>query len=159
MYLHKASNDVAMLHDVKKCPSNKFEMKDMVEASYVIGIEIFHDRSQGLLGLSQKGYTNKVLKRFKLEKCSTRIVPIQKGDKFSQMQCPRNDLEQKKMESIPYPSVVGSLMFAQTCTRPNISFVVGMLGRYQSNPGIEHWKAAKKVIRYLQDTKDLHADI
>ena len=63
------------------------------------------------------------------------------------------------MESIPYPSVVGSLMFAQTCTRPNISFVVGMLGRYQSNPGIEHWKAAKKVIRYLQDTKDLHADI
>ena len=50
MYLHKASNDVAMLHDVKKCPSNKFEMKDMVEASYVIGIEIFHDRSQGFLG-------------------------------------------------------------------------------------------------------------
>jgi hypothetical protein len=43
------------------------------------------------------------------------------------------------MESIPYASVVGSLMYAQTCTRPDISFAVGMLGRYQSNLGREHW--------------------
>ncbi|XP_057964028.1 uncharacterized protein LOC131155117 [Malania oleifera] len=40
-----------------------------------------------------------------------------------------------------------------TCTRPNISFTVGMLERYQSNPGMEHWKAAKKVLRYLKGTK------
>ncbi|KAL0286312.1 UNVERIFIED_CONTAM: Retrovirus-related Pol polyprotein from transposon TNT 1-94 [Sesamum angustifolium] len=43
----------------------------------------------------------------------------------------------------------------EVCTRPDIAFAVGMLGRYQSNPGIEHWKAAKKVMRYLQGTKDL----
>ncbi|XP_050125357.1 secreted RxLR effector protein 161-like [Malus sylvestris] len=58
------------------------------------------------------------------------------------------------MESIPYASIVGSLMYAQTCTRPDISFAVGMLGRYQSNPRMDHWKAAKKVMRYLQGTKD-----
>ena len=46
-------------------------------------------------------------------------------------------------------------MYAQTCTRPDISFVVGMLGRFQSNPGFDHWTAAKKVMRYLQGTKDL----
>ncbi|XP_047257553.1 secreted RxLR effector protein 161-like [Capsicum annuum] len=45
-------------------------------------------------------------------------------------------------------------MYAQTCTSPNIIFAVGMLGRYQSNPGMDHWKAAKKVLRYLQGTKD-----
>ena len=123
-----ATNNVAMLHDVKKFLSNNFEMKDMGEASYVIGIEIFRDRSQGLLGLSQKSYINKVLERFRMDKCSAGIVPIQKGDKFSQMQCPKNDLERKAMESIPYASVVGSLMYAQTCTRPDISFAIGMLG-------------------------------
>ena len=58
------------------------------------------------------------------------------------------------MEAIPYAYVVGSLMYAQICTRPDISFVVGMLGRYQSNPGLDHWKAAKKVLRYLQGTKE-----
>jgi len=45
-------------------------------------------------------------------------------------------------------------MYAQTCTRPDISFAIGMLGRYQSNPGMDHWKAAKKVLRYLQGTKN-----
>jgi len=70
------------------------------------------------------------------------------------MQCPKNDLERKQMENIPYASIVGSLMYAQTCTRPDISFAVGMLGRYQSNPRLDHWKTAKKVLRYLQGTKD-----
>ncbi|XP_068503918.1 secreted RxLR effector protein 161-like [Phaseolus vulgaris] len=89
-----------------------------------------------------------------MDKCSTSPVPIQKGDKFSLMQCPKNDLERKQMENIPYASIVGSLMYAQTCTRPDISFVVGMLGRYQSNPGLDHLKTAKKVLRYLQRTND-----
>ncbi|XP_059654473.1 secreted RxLR effector protein 161-like [Cornus florida] len=58
------------------------------------------------------------------------------------------------MKNIPYASAVGSLMYAQVCTRPDIAFVVGMLGRYQSDPGMDHWRAAKKVMRYLQKTKN-----
>jgi len=54
------------------------------------------------------------------------------------MQCPKNDLERKEMEHTPYASTVGSLMYAQTCTCLDISFVVGMLGQYHNNPGIEH---------------------
>lgn len=45
-------------------------------------------------------------------------------------------------------------MYAQVCTRPEISFVVGMMGRYQSDPGLDHWRAAKKLMRYLQGTKN-----
>jgi hypothetical protein len=89
-----------------------------------------------------------------MENCSTSVALIQNGDKFSLMQCPQNELERKQMEGIPYVSTIGSLMYTQTCTRPDISFAVGILGRYQSNPGMDHWKAAKKVMRYLQDTKD-----
>ena len=57
------------------------------------------------------------------------------------------------MESIPYASLVGSLMYAQVCTRPDLSFAVGMLTRFQSDPGHKHWVAGKKVLRYLQRTK------
>lgn len=42
------------------------------------------------------------------------------------------------MSNIPYASVVGNLMYAQVCTIPDLAFVVGLLGRFQSNPGIEH---------------------
>jgi len=146
-----AANDMGMLYDIKKYLSKNFEMKDMGEASYVIGIEII----RGLLSLSQKGYINKILERYRMGECSGGVVPIQKGNKFSKMQCPRNELERKGMERILYASVVGSLNYVQTCTRPDITFDVGMLGRYQSNPGMDHWKAAKKVLRYLQGTKEL----
>jgi len=58
------------------------------------------------------------------------------------------------MKNIPYASVVRSLMYAQNCMKPDISFAIGILHRYQSNLGVDHWKAAKKVLRYLQGTKD-----
>ena len=58
------------------------------------------------------------------------------------------------MVNIPYASTLESLMYAQVCTKPDIAYAIGMLSRYQSNPGIDHWRAAKKVTRYLQGTKD-----
>ena len=58
------------------------------------------------------------------------------------------------MKTIPYASVVGSLMYAQVCTRPDIAFIVNVLGRYLSNLGHDHWVAAEKVMRYLQKMKD-----
>ncbi|XP_059288714.1 secreted RxLR effector protein 161-like [Lycium ferocissimum] len=126
----------------------------MGDVSYVIGIKIHRDRHQGILGLSQEDYINKILERFRMKDCSPSVAPIVKGDRFNLNQCPTNDLEREQMKNIPYTSVVGSLMYAQVCTRPDIAFAVGMLGRYQSNPGLDHWRAAKKVLRYLQGTKD-----
>ncbi|XP_068658039.1 secreted RxLR effector protein 161-like [Aristolochia californica] len=67
---------------------------------------------------------------------------------------PNNDLERKEMYKIPYTSVIGSLMYAQVCTRPDIAFIVGVLGRYFSNLGMQHLKTAKCVKRYLRRTKD-----
>ena len=89
-----------------------------------------------------------------MKDCSESVAPIMKGDKLSLNQCPENDLEKESMKNIPYASAVGSLMYAQVCTRPNIAYAVGVLGRYQSNPGMDHWRAVKKVMRYVQGTKD-----
>ncbi|WKA00179.1 hypothetical protein VitviT2T_018563 [Vitis vinifera] len=58
------------------------------------------------------------------------------------------------MKNIPYAFAVESLMYAQVCIRLDTAFAIGMLGRYHSNLGIDHWKATKKVMRYLQGTKD-----
>jgi hypothetical protein len=90
-----ATSDLGLLHETKRFLSMNFEMKDMGEASYVIGIEIFRDRSRRLLGLSQKAYIERVLERFGMDKCSAGDAPIQKGDKFKLMQCPQNEWERK----------------------------------------------------------------
>lgn len=56
-------------------------MKDLGEASHVLGIEIKRDKKRGLLGLSQKVFIEKVLKRFNMSSCGTTDMPISKGDK------------------------------------------------------------------------------
>ncbi|XP_059597761.1 secreted RxLR effector protein 161-like [Vitis vinifera] len=129
-------------------------MKDLGDASFVLGIQIQRDRSRGILGLSQRTYIDKVLQRYGMQNSKPGDTPVAKGDKFSLNQCPKNSLESQEMQKIPYASAVGSLMYAQVCTRPDIAYIVGMLGRYLSNPGIDHWRAAKRVMRYLQRTKE-----
>jgi len=150
-----ASSDVGLLQETKKFLSSKFDMKDLGEASYVLGIEIHRDRTKGVLGLSQKAYIEKVLERYNMHKCSASPAPIVKGDRYGDFQCPKNEYELNQMRSVPYASAVGSLQYAQVCTRPDLAFVTGLLGRFQSNPGVEHWKLVKKVLRYLQGTKSL----
>ena len=149
-----ATNDKSLLYEVKQFLSKSFDMKDMGDASYIIGIKINRERSRVILGLSQETYINKVLERFNMKNCSPSVAPILKGDIFDLNQCPKNDFGREHIKNISYASAVGSLMYAQVCTRLDIAFAVGVLGRYQSNPGLDHWRAAKKVMRYLQGTNN-----
>ncbi|XP_035541506.1 secreted RxLR effector protein 161-like [Juglans regia] len=148
-----ASSDLGLLHETKKMLSTNFEMKDLGEASFVLGIEICRDRARSLLGLSHKPYIRHVLQRFEMHNCAPGDVAVIKGDKFNKTQCPKNELKRESVKNIPYASVVGSLMYAQVCTRPDIAYAISFLSRFQSNPGQEHWKAAKKVMRYLKKTE------
>jgi len=75
-----ASNNKDMLLETKVFLSSNFVTKDLGDASYVLGIEIHRDRTKGVLGLSQKTYIEKVLKRYNMHKCSTSPAPIVKGD-------------------------------------------------------------------------------
>ncbi|XP_071695131.1 secreted RxLR effector protein 161-like [Rutidosis leptorrhynchoides] len=58
------------------------------------------------------------------------------------------------MKNVSYVSPVGSLMYAMMCTRPDICFAIGMVSRYQSNPCLTHWKAVKRILRYLKGTSN-----
>ena len=58
------------------------------------------------------------------------------------------------MRRVPYASAVGSLMYAMLCTRPDICYEVGIVSRYQSNPGLDHWIAVKQILKYLRRMRD-----
>ena len=89
-------NDKEILHETKRFLSKKFEMKDLSEASFVLGIQIYRDSFRGILGLSQKAYIEKVLERYGMQDCKLGDTSVTKGNKFSLSQCPKNDLEVKK---------------------------------------------------------------
>ena len=78
-----ASSDIGLLHETTKFLSKNFKMKDLGNASFVLGIQILQDLSQGILQSSQKSYIEKVLNRFGMKDCSSGYTPVAKGDKFS----------------------------------------------------------------------------
>ena len=78
-----ASNDINMLRETKRFLFRHFDMKDLGEASYVLGLKIHRDRTKGILGLSQQAYIDKVLKRYGMKHCKPGNTPVAKGDKFS----------------------------------------------------------------------------
>ena len=150
-----AGNDKQFVMEIKAWLSSNFEMKDMGEATYILGVKISRDRSRKLLSLSQETYIKKILERFSMQDCKSFDTPISKCDTLSLEMCPKTQKETDQMKMVPYANAVGSLMYAMMCTRPDICHAVGMVSRYQSNPGQGHWKAVKRVLRYLKGTTDL----
>ena len=88
-----ASSDIGFLQETKKFLTKFFEMKDLGETCFVVGIKILRYRSQGILRLSQESYIDKVLDKFSMKDSKPGDTPIAKWDKFSLKQCPNNDLK------------------------------------------------------------------
>ncbi|GJR72785.1 zinc finger, CCHC-type containing protein [Tanacetum coccineum] len=129
----------------KEFLSSSFSMKDMGEADIIFGIRIKHE-SNGI-AISQSHYIEKVLKKFNYFDCTPVSTPMDTSEKLM----PNNGQAVSQLE---YSRVIGCLMYAMTCTRPDIAFVVGKLSRYTSNPGTQHWQAIQRVLKYLKKTMD-----
>ncbi|KAJ9562043.1 hypothetical protein OSB04_007203 [Centaurea solstitialis] len=121
-------NDVPTLQNVKIWLSKCFQMKDLGEGAYILGIKIYRNRSRRLIGLSQV---------------------------LSKAQCPVSSEDHDKMKLIPYASAIGSIMYAMLCTRPDVAYSISVTSRYQQNPGEAHWVAVKNILKYMRRTKEM----
>ena len=107
-----AENDSDMIVTTKRWLSFIFEMKDMGEANYVLGVKIFKDRSKNLLGLSQETYIKMILERFCMHNSKPIDTSIEKGHTLSLGDCAKSEKEKREMARVPYASAVGCLMYA-----------------------------------------------
>jgi hypothetical protein len=148
-------NDIEFLESIKAYLNKCFSMKDLGEAAYILGIKIYRDRSRRLIGLSQSTYLDKILKKFNMDQSKKGFLPVLQGVRLSSAQCPTTAEDIEEMSVIPYASAIGSIMYAMLCTRPDVNLAVSLVGRYQSNPGKEHWTAVKNILKYLKRTKDM----
>ena len=130
-----AGNNKEMIDIAKRWLSSNFEMKDMGEASYVLGVKIVRDRAKRLLGLSQETYIKRMLERYHMQDSKLMDTLVDKNLSLNRDMCPKTLEEKEKMSKVPYASAIGSLMYVMMCTRPDICYVVGLVTRYQSNPG------------------------
>jgi hypothetical protein len=125
-----------------------FEVKDLGAVSVFLGLDVVRDRSTRKLLLVQPRYVQSMLEQFNMKDCKSRVSPLDTGLQLS------DDGELLDAET-PYNALIGSLMYQATSTRPDIAHAVGMLSRFVSSPRVQHWAAAKSVLRYLAGTKEL----
>jgi hypothetical protein len=127
-------------------------MKDLGASNFILGMKIKRDRKKRKLWLNQRKHVETILQRFNMQECKSVKVLIPIGVKLSMDQCPKTQEEEEDMSRVPYASVVGSFMYEMVCTRLDIADAVGVLSRYMSKPGKDHWTTVKRVFRYLCGT-------
>ena len=111
----------------------------------ILGIKIIRDGSR--IMLSQSHYIEKVLKRFNMFDKTPISTPMEPNIKlYKHTRAP--------ISQLVYSKVIGSLMYAMTCTRPDKVFAIAKLSRFTSNPGPHHWMAIRRVLRYLKGTME-----
>eukprot|EP00253_Pinus_taeda_P035717 PITA_35717 len=134
--------------------SSKFDMKDLGVANYILGMEIKRDRAKRKLWLNQRKYVETILQRFNMHDSKPVKVLILVGERLSAEQCPKAQKGEEGMSRVPYASAIGSLMYAMVCIRPDFAHALGVLSRFMSKSGNEHWTTVKRVFRYLHGTSD-----
>ncbi|GKE60595.1 hypothetical protein Tco_1510962, partial [Tanacetum coccineum] len=132
-----------------------FAINDLGEASFILGIKIYRDRSKRLIGLGQNAYMDKILKRYKMDISKRGHIPMQERLDLNKTQGASTPKEVKHMQNVPYVSAVGSIMYAVRYTRPDVTFAQNITSRFQQNPGELHWTVVKNILKYLRNTKDM----
>ncbi|KAE8976205.1 Retrovirus-related Pol polyprotein from transposon TNT 1-94 [Phytophthora fragariae] len=150
-----ASRQKAVIASVKAGIAEKFRIKDLGRARFILGIEIDYDMERRTLGISQKSYTESIIKKFGQENAKTCLTPLEPGVQMTKADESQTEEDKAKMKSKPYRSLVGNLMYLACGTRPDVSVAVAKLSRFLENPGEKHWDAGIKVVRYLLKTKDV----
>ena len=145
-------HDSSKIDSLKRELSKSFAMKDLGSAKQILGMKISRDRKNRKLWLSQESYIEKVLERFNMSKAKAVCSPLAGHLKLSSNRCPTSEKDMKEISKVPYAFVVGSLMYVMVCTRPDIAHAVGVVSRFLTNFGKEHWEAVEWILRYLRGT-------
>lgn len=138
-------NNMSMIAEFKEDMMKTFEMTDLGLMHYFLGIEV-SQRKNGIF-ISQKKYIEELLKKFKMCGCKPVATPLVANEKL------QKDDGSPKVDASLYRSLIGSLLYL-TATRPDIMYATSLLSRFMQSPSQVHFGAGKRILRYLQGTKE-----
>ncbi|KAK5795584.1 hypothetical protein PVK06_036853 [Gossypium arboreum] len=132
-----------LIEDFKKQMLDVFEMTDLGLMTYFLGMKA-NQNEHGIF-ISQQAFAQKVLSKFNMSKCKPVSTPVALGEKLSSIS------EHDRVDEKEYRSLVGCLLYL-TATRLDILYAVSFLSRFMHCCNVTHFKAAKRVLRYVKGT-------
>lgn len=136
--------------EAKQQLKDKFDITDLGESTWMLGMKIARNRAARTLKLDQALYVSKVLEKYNMTECKPSRTPAAQNNGAQEDD---QDGGGKPVELLKYQELVGSLLYAAISTRPDIAYAVNQLTRHMTAPLGRHWKAAMRVLRYLAGSK------
>ncbi len=130
---------------IKKALSEKFDVKDLGELNYFLGVQVIQDHKDGKVWIGQPTFTESVLKKYGMQEAKPIKTPVNVNSKLV-----KASEESESADQGLYQSAVGSLLYLSYLSsrkRPDIAFAVNSAARFCSNPTKEHWTAVKRYLR------------
>jgi Reverse transcriptase (RNA-dependent DNA polymerase) len=131
----------------------KWDISDLGDIHFVVGIAAERDRKQRTVKLSQTALIYRVVSQFGLASAYPSKTPLPPNVRLSKADSPKTDDEKAAVSHLPFRQLVGSLMYIAIGTRPDIAHAVQQLSQFNDCFGRTHWEHAKHVVRYLKGTR------
>jgi Reverse transcriptase (RNA-dependent DNA polymerase) len=128
------ASSVELENEIKTELRKVFEISDLGEINWILGIAVKQDHGARTIALSQKSYNPSMLGRYGFENVKPIAMPMDPSAHLSTSQCPKTAQEFAEMKNKPYREAVSSLMYTSLGTRPDITYAVGILSRFVQNP-------------------------
>src|SRR5271155_3881687 len=141
--------DMDSVNDLKAQLSEEYEMKDMGELEYFLGIQVHRDRERKIIHISQPGYIRTILERFGMQDSKPANTPLSSGARLTKAKATDTLMDQRE-----YQSMVGSIMYGMLATRPDLAQSIQQTSQFSQMPTTQHEKAVKQGFRYLSGTID-----
>lgn len=116
----------------------KYEMSDLGELHYCLGVEFIRDHGNKTITMSQIKYIEEILKRFNMEECKPIGTPLEANLKLMKLMDEEFIQVKGEMQSIPYKAAIGSLMYTMVATRVDLTYVVSVVSQHMSKAGPMH---------------------
>ena len=116
--------------------------------SKIVGIEM--SQSENQITILQRQYLLSILQKEGMDKANPVLMLLNPNVKLK----PTLEGQDDSKRQNAYTSLLGSLQYLLTATRPNITFAINWLAAYTSNLGLSYYMALKRVLRYLKGTID-----
>jgi len=148
------TNTLKKMDWLKAKLEKEYEMSDLGELHYCLGVEFARDCANKTITMSQRKYIEGVLKRFNMEDCKPIGTPLESNLKLMKLTDEEFAQVEGQMQGVPYKAAVGSLMYAMVGTRVDLAYAVSVVSQHMSKAGPIHWTTIKRIMRYLKGTLD-----
>ena len=133
----------------------KYKMKKLNVIKQLLGMGIYHDKDRNIIYISQQQYITSLVKLFQKYGISEFRTPMDERQHYSKSQMPKaGSAEALQMATLPYRELIGSLLWVSNGTRPDVTYPVNTLTKFTSNPALIHWRAALRILGFLNTTKN-----